>query len=135
MSDVRKWELVTSPFGGSMCEDRYGDYVLASDYDALSARCAELERRLAGAWCVRELEWERRPRTPVQYARTPLGILGISHCQDDGRWVMNGPMSGTQFFDTEDAAKAAAQAWFNEKMTAGLRRGGEQLTLTKESLR
>ena len=43
--------------------------VKAADYDTLSARCAELERRLAGAWCVRELEWtheKQRKLHPIQ---------------------------------------------------------------------
>lgn len=103
--------------------------VKAADYDALSARCAELERRLAGAWCVKELEWRTVTVSSqwVEYAcDTPFGELEI--CGHVGEplqltWpCMKVAERRANKHDSLDAAKAAAQEWFNEKMTAGLRR-------------
>ena len=101
--------------------------VKAADYDALSARCAELERRLAGAWCVKELEW-RECNAWHWRADGPFVVIDLYLTIDGGYWWSGGcGCSSTKEFPSLDAAKAAAQAWFNEKMTAGLRRvGGQQ---------
>ena len=132
MSDVKRYAKVN----GHMMEMSNGVWVQASDYDALSARCEELERRLAGAWVVRELEWKEDGERQC-HADTAIGRIVIRQQYYDQKWWVDAPTrySSSELYDSLAAAKAAAQAWFNEKMTAGLRRGGEQLTLTKESLR
>ena len=129
MSDVRRY---TFDEGFADPADD-GDYVLASDYDALSARCDELERRLAGAWVVMELEWREIGKSLFR-ANTPLGPVIINFCRDG--WFVDSNDSGiTATYPSLAAAKAAAQQWYESRLTAGLRRAGEQLTLTKESLR
>lgn len=97
--------------------------VKAADYDALSARCEELERRLAGAWCVKELEWEYLALDSWE-AVTPVGIIRITRFRGhEGKSVvLNAERVLSDGHADSDAAKAAAQQWFNEKMTAGLRR-------------
>ena len=98
---------------------------LESKISTLSARCDELERRLTGAWVVMELEWREIGKSLFR-ANTPLGPVIINFCRDG--WFVNSNDSGiTATYPSLDAAKAAAQEWFNEKMTAGLRRvGGQQ---------
>lgn len=104
--------------------------VKSSDYDALSARCDELERRLAGAWVVRELEWVVWKQTDAYEclgAETPFGTMfAIGH---PGKGDYSASCNGTKeiFVDSLpslDAAKAAAQAWYESRLTAGLRRAG-----------
>ena len=116
MSDVKRYAKVN----GHMMEMSNGVWVQASDYDALSARCEELERRLTGAWVVRELEWREIGKSLFR-ANTPLGPVIINFCRDG--WFVDSNDSGiTATYPSLDAAKAAAQEWFAEKMTAGLRR-------------
>ena len=100
--------------------------VKASDYDALSARCEELERRLAGAWVVRELEWKHEKGNGCVRAETQFGTLRCGQILSaevffwelrEGRYTI-----GNCSMPSLDAAKAAAQQWYAEKMTAGLRR-------------
>lgn len=119
MSDVKRYAFDE----GFLDRAEDGDYVLASDYDALSARCEELERRLAGAWCVRELEWTKYS-TSTFYADTTFGRVCVRQQPFDGKWWADCHFYTSDLHDSLDAAKAAAQAWFNEKMTAGLRRAG-----------
>ena len=120
MSDVKRWDISPTYWDGFMVEKPDGDYVLASDYDALSARCEELERRLAGAWVVMELEWREIGKSLFR-ANTPLGPVIINFCRDG--WFVDSNDSGiTATYPSLAAAKAAAQEWFNDKTTAGLRR-------------
>lgn len=114
--------------------DRFRDFDKTGEPDDVAIARAYLDL-LAGAWCVRELEW-RECNAWHWRADGPFVVIDLYLTIDGGYWWSGGcGCSSTKEFPSLDAAKAAAQAWFNEKMTAGLRRVGEQLTLTKESLR
>lgn len=123
MSDAKRWNISPTSWDGFMVDAEDGDYVLASDYDALSARCEELERRLAGAWVVRELEWKEDGERQC-HADTAIGRIVIRQQYYDQKWWVDAPTrySSSELYDSLAAAKAAAQEWFNDKTTAGLRR-------------
>lgn len=95
--------------------------VKAADYDALSARCDELERRLAGAWVVRELEWKEDGERQC-HADTAIGRIVIRQQYYDQKWWVDAPTrySSSELYDSLDAAKAAAQEWFRLRLSSAL---------------